>query len=295
MTEAFPADPLAAFSDRLAALTAAAAARVVAVHGRDGRARSGLLWAEGLVVTAEEALERDDELSLTLPDGRMVPATLAGRDPGTDVALLQAATGAVAPLPLAPPVALATGHVVLAVGRGEDGPGAAFGIAALVGGPWRSMRGGRLDRRIQLGLRLDPCAEGGAVLDHAGRLVGMAVPGPRRQVLAIPAETIAWSVEQLRARGRVARGYLGLAMQPVQLGEGRGLIVVGIDPRSPAGQAGVLLGDVLAAWNGAPLGSVRDMLARLDPESVGTLVTLDLVRAGLPQRVQVRIGERAAA
>jgi S1-C subfamily serine protease len=295
MTEAFSPDPLAAFSDRLAALTAEAAARVVAVHGRDGRARSGLLWAEGLVVTAEEALERDDELSLTLPDGRIVPAVLAGRDPGTDVALLKAETGGFVPLVAAPPAALATGHLVLAVGRGEYGPAAAFGLASLVGGPWRSMRGGRVDRRIQLGLRLDPSAEGGAVLDHAGRLVGMAVPGPRRRVLAIPAETIARSVEQLRTRGRVARGYLGLAMQPVQLGEGRGLIVVGVDPRSPAGLAGVLLGDVLAAWDGAPLGSVRDMLARLDPDSVGTTVTLELVRAGLPHRVQVRIGERAAA
>jgi len=133
------------------------------------------------------------------------------------------------------------------------------------------------------------------VLDHAGRLVGMAVPGPRRRALAIPAETIARAVEQLRTRGRVARGYLGLAMQPVQMGEVRGLIVVGVDPRSPAGLAGVLLGDVLAAWDGKPLGSVRDMLARLDPESVGTTVSLELIRAGLPHRVQVRIGERAAA
>ncbi|WP_165943464.1 S1C family serine protease [Roseicella aquatilis] len=295
MTDASPPDPLAAFSDRLAALAAEAAGRVVAVHGRDGRARSGLLWAEGLVVTAEEALEHDDDLTLTLPDGEVVPASLAGRDPGTDVALLKAATGAFAPLPAAPPAALRTGHVALVVGRGEFGPAAAFGLAALVGGPWRSMRGGRVDRRIQLGLRLDPMAEGGAVLDHAGRLVGMAVPGPRRRTLAIPAETIARAVEQLRTRGRVARGYLGLAMQPVQLAEARGLIVVGVDPRSPAGQAGVLLGDVLVAWDGAPLGSVREMLARLDPDSVGTTVTLELIRAGQPHRVQVRIGERAAA
>lgn len=295
MTDALPSDPLALFSDRLAALAAAAADRLVSVHGRDGRARSGLLWAEGLVVTAEEALERDDELTLTLPGGRVVPAVLAGRDPGTDVALLKAETGAVTPLPPAPPAALRAGHLVLAIGRGEDGPVVAFGIAALVGGPWRSMRGGRLDRRIQLGLKLDPAAEGGAVLDHAGRLVGMAVPGPRRRALAIPAETIARAVEQLRTRGRVARGYLGLATQPVQMGEARGLIVVGIDPRSPAGQAGVLLGDVLAAWDGLPIASVRDMLARLDPDSVGTTVTLDVIRAGQPHRVQVRIGERAAA
>ncbi|WP_165838957.1 S1C family serine protease [Roseicella frigidaeris] len=295
MTDAFAADPLAALSDRLAQLVAEGAARVVAVHGRDGRARSGLLWSDGLVVTAEEALERDDELAVTLANGRVIPASLAGRDPGTDVALLRAETGAVAPLVPAPPAALAAGHLLLALGRGEHGPTAAYGLASVVAGPWRSMRGGRLDRRIELGLKLDPVAEGGAVLDHAGRLVGMAVPGPRRRALAIPAETIARAVEQLRTRGRVARGYLGLAMQPVQLDERRGLIVVGVDPRSPAGEAGILIGDVLAAWDGDPLGSVREMLVRLDPDSVGRQVTLDLVRAGQPHRLQVRIGERAAA
>ena len=286
MTDAFSPDPLAAFSDRLATLAAEAAARVVAVHGRDGRARSGLLWAEGLVVTAEEALERDDELALTLPDGRAVPATLVGRDPGTDVALLKAETGAFVPLAPAAPAGLRPGHLVLVVGRGEHGPCVGFGPAALVGGPWRSMRGGRLDRRIQLGLRLDLMAEGGAVLDHDGRLVGMAVPGPRRRALTIPAETIARAVEQLRTRGRVARGYLGLATQPVQDGGVRGLIVVGLDPRSPAGQAGILLGDVLVGWDGAPLGSVREMLARLDPDSVGTMVKLDLISAGRPHHVR---------
>jgi S1-C subfamily serine protease len=286
---------LSTFSDRLASLGALGAARTVAVHGRDGRARSGLLWAEGLVVTAEEALERDDELALTLPDGREVAAGLAGRDPGTDVALLRAETGPLPAFELAPAEALAAGHLVLAIGRDEHGPLVAFGAATQVAGPWRSMRGGRLERRIQLGLRLDPACEGGAVLDHAGRLVGMAVPGPRRRALAIPAETIARSVEHIRRHGRVARGYLGLALQPVRAEGMRGLIVVGIDPKSPAGEAGLLLGDVLAAWDGAPLGSVREMLARLDPESIGTEVALDLIRGGEQRRVTVRIGERAAA
>ena len=261
----------------------------------DGRARSGLLWAEGLVVTAEEALERDDELSLTLPDGRVVPAILAGRDPGTDVALLKAGPAA---SPRCSSPAGGAGHRRIWCCRSAAANTAPPRPSAWR--PWSAAPGGRCAAGGWTGAsssacRLDPSAEGGAVLDHAGRLVGMAVPGPRRRVLAIPAETIARSVEQLRTRGRVARGYLGLAMQPVQLGEGRGLIVVGVDPRSPAGLAGVLLGDVLAAWDGAPLGSVRDMLARLDPDSVGTTVTLELVRAGLPHRVQVRIGERAAA
>ncbi len=295
MTEPPRIDSLAAFSEQLAALAALGATRTVAVHGRDGRARSGLLWADGLVVTAEEALERDDEITVTLPNGERVAATLAGRDPGTDIALLRAETGSVPDLATAPPAALAAGHLVLAVGRGEHGPLAGFGMAAQVGGPWRSMRGGRLERRIQLGLRLDPTAEGGTALDHAGRLLGMAVSGPRRQALVIPSETIARSVEQLGRRGRVARGYLGLALQPVRAGAVRGLIVVGIDPQSPAGLGGLLIGDVLAAWDGTPLGSVREMLARLEPESIGTQVMLDLIRGGQPMRLAVRIGERAAA
>ena len=288
-------DPLAAHSERLAALAAEAAARIVAVHGRDGRARSGLLWAEGLVITAEEALERDDELALTLPDGREVAATLAGRDPGTDVALLRAETGPVRPLPPAPPGALLPGHLALVVGRDEHGPLVGQGLVASVGGAWRSMRGGRLDRRIQLGGKLEAAQEGGAVIDHAGRLVGMAVPGPKRRTLAIPSETLARAVAQLQERGRVARGYLGLALQPVQAGPVRGLIAVGVDPRGPAGEAGLLLGDVVTAWDGEAMASVREMLARLDPDSVGSTVTLDLVRGGKGMRIAVRIAERAAA
>lgn len=291
-------DPLAALSARLAALAEAGAARTVAVHGRDGRPRSGILWAEDLVVTAEEALERDDAIVLVLPDGTKVAAELAGRDPGTDIALLRAPTGPVDPLPLAPPEAAAAGHLVLALARGEHGAFNALGTLALAGPAWRSMRGGRLERRLELGLRLAPEAEGGPVLDHAGRLLGMAVPGARRQVLAIPAATLARVVEILRTKGRIARGYLGLAMQPVGLpGKrgARGVIVVGLDPDGPGAKAGVILGDIVTGWNGTPIGSVRDLLSRLDPEMVGRDVALDLVRAGAPLRLTLRIAERAAA
>jgi S1-C subfamily serine protease len=291
-------DPLAALSARLAGLAEAGAARTVAVHGRDGRPRSGLLWAEDLVVTAEEALERDDAIVLVLPDGTRVGAELAGRDPGTDIALLRAPTGPVAPLPLAPAEAAAAGHLILALGRGEHGAFNAFGTIALAGPAWRSMRGGRLERRLELGLRLPPEAEGGPVLDHAGRLLGMAVPGVRKQVLGIPAATIARVVEVLRTKGRIARGYLGLAMQPVGLPGrrgARGVIVVGLDPDGPGAKGGVLLGDVVTGWNGAPVTSVRELLARLDPEMVGRDVALDLLRAGAPLRLTVRIAERAAA
>ena len=287
--------PLAALSAQLAGLAAAGAARAVAVHGREGRGFSGIIWQDGLVVTAAEPLERDDDISLTLPDGRQVPAVLAGRDTGTDVALLRAATGPVPEMPLAPAESLALGRLALAVGRGEEGPIAAMGIAAFVGGAWRSMRGGLLERRLVFDLRLSALAEGGLMLDEAGRFIGMAVFGPRRRPLAIPAETIARVVAVLASRGRLARGYLGLAMQPVRAGEGRGLIVLGVDPGSPAAQAGVLLGDVMLALDSQPLPSVRDMLARLEPDSVGRALALDLLRAGQPLRLHLTVGERPSA
>lgn len=291
--------PLAALSAGLAALAEAGAARTVAVHGRDGRPRSGILWAENLVVTAEEALERDDRIVLVLPDGTRVGAELAGRDPGTDIALLRAPTGPVVPLALASVEAALPGHLVLALGRGEHGAGNMLGTVAMAGPAWRSMRGGKLERQLELGLRLAPEAEGGPVLDHDGRLLGMTVAGARKgAVLAIPAATIARVVEVLRTKGRIARGYLGLAMQPVTPPGQRGaraVIVVGLDPDGPGARAGVLLGDVVTGWNGAAIGSVRELLARLDPEMVGRDVALDLLRGGAPLRVTVRIAERAAA
>ncbi len=284
--------PLAALSAHYAALAAAGTARAVAVHGREGKPFSGILWQEGLVVTAAEVLERDEDITLALPDGRRVPATLAGRDAGTDIALLRAETGPVPPLPLAPPESLALGSLALALGRGEEGPLAAMGICAFAGGAWRSMRGGMLDRRLVFDLRLSPLAEGGPLLDAEARLIGMTVFGPRRRPLAIPAETIARVVALLQARGRVSRGYLGLAMQPVRAGALRGLMVLGVDPGSPAALGGVLLGDVLTALDGTPLTSVREMLGRLEPDSVGRVLSLALVRAGQPMALGVTVGER---
>ena len=305
MTDHAAADPFAALSDRIVALAEATGPRLVAVHGSDRRPSfSGILWSTGLVVTAAEALERDDDLAVTFADGRHLPATLAGRDAATDIALLRvegAGEGLDAPTPGAEET-LRLGQLLLALGRGEEGPIAALGIAAVVGGPWQSLRGGRIDRRIRLDLTLRREAEGGAVVDGAGRMLGMAVLGARRRgALVIPTATIARAVAAYAARGRMARGYLGLAMQPLRVGRGcgagHGLIVVGLDPGGPAERAGMVLGDVIVAWDGAPLtgGGVREVLARLDPDSVGRRVTLDLLRGGAPARVEVTIGERPSA
>src|SRR5579862_9410055 len=179
-------DPLLAFSDQTAELVARTAKSVVAVHGT-GRPRSGILWRPGVVVTAEESLEGDDNITVTLPGGRQVAATIAGRDPTTDVAALRIEASGLEPVPTAEASELRAGQLILAVGNYEGAAVAGLGIVAFVGGPWQSIRGGAIDSFLRLDLGLSPSAEGGAVVDPSGSVVGMAVFGPRRRVLAIPA------------------------------------------------------------------------------------------------------------
>jgi S1-C subfamily serine protease len=280
------ANPLAALSDALAAAVAAAAGRVARVD-EGGRQLSGLLWSEGLIVTAEECLA-GEEATATLPDGRSVPAELAGRDPSTDVALLRADTGPVSAWPeAASPTA---GALALAVGRGA-GPLAAFGIVAEAGPAWTSSAGGRIDARVRLGFALPHRIEGGAAVDAEGRLLGLAVADPRRRALVIPTATVARAVAALEAHGYVGRGYLGLGLQPLRRGAD-GLIVVEVTEGGPAAAAGFLVGDVVTTWDGAPVGSMRALAGRLGPDAVGQAARLGVTRAGGPLEIAVTIGER---
>jgi S1-C subfamily serine protease len=305
MSTSASTDPLAALSNQLAATVAQAAPHIVAIDGRRRLTASGFVWRPGVVVTADEALEADEDIAVLLPDGRRIAATLAGRDPSTDIAVLRIDDGGIPALPLGSNDNLLAGHLTVAVGRRAEGPVAAFGVVAVAGGPWRSMRGGQLDRFIRLDLRLDPRAEGGPVLDTQGKAIGMAVLGPRRSVLAIPAATIDRVADQLLTKGRIARGYLGLGLRPVRLEEGlvkalaltqpRAAIVISVDPKGPAQQAGVLLGDVVTSWNGEPVHGVRDIFRRLGSETVGQKAELALIRAGKAATATVTIAERPPA
>ncbi len=292
MTDA-AADPLALLSDRLAALVEGAARSVVAVHAGRRWSISGIHWRPGIVVTAEEALERDEDIALILPDGRRVAATLAGRDPSTDVAVLRFPPDGLPVAQAGDAATLRPGHIVLAVGRHEGGPIANQGIAAFVGAPWQSQRGGMIDQLLRLDLALSPAVEGGALVDTAGRVLGMAVLGPRRRALAIPASTIDRAVDQLLAKGHVARGYLGAGLQRVRLGgDERGVLVVAVDPDGPAAKAGLLIGDIITAWNGAKVTRVREIMRLLGTDSPGTTAQLALLRAGNPLTLGVTLGER---
>jgi S1-C subfamily serine protease len=295
MSSAMPDQILQHLSDGLAARVAAAAPGLVAI--RSGRtAASGFLWRPGFAVTAAEALPEGGEITVTRADGTRLAATEAGRDPSTDVALLRLEAEAPGALPLqaAPPPA---GSLVQLVGLAEGGPIAALGSVAHLGPAWRSQRGGEIDARIELDAAMRGAAEGGLVLDAAGRAFGMAVFGPRRRVLVIPAPTIERVAEVLARSGRIARGYLGLKLQPVALdgAEGMGVMVMGVDPAGPGAAAGVAQGDVILAWDGAPIEGMRALLRALGPASVGTRVALALRRAGAPLELSLTVAERPAA
>ncbi|MCX7644854.1 MAG: S1C family serine protease [Rhodobacteraceae bacterium] len=280
---------LAALSDQISGLAAAAAPAVVTLRaGHEERA--GFVWAEGLVVAAEETLPETGTFEMRLHDGRVLPAVLAGRDPTTDVALLRA-EGTPAPTQAAA-AAPRPGALTLVLGAGGI---AALGMVALAAGPWRSMRGGEIDARIELDLRLHPGLEGGLALapDGSGTW-GMVVAGPRRTALVIPHSTISRVAAALRDHGRIARGYLGLGLQPVEVeGEGRpGAIVVTVDPGGPAARAGLRQGDVVVALGDTPVTSTRQLLRALGPGSVGQRLEIDVRRAGEVRRMSVTIAER---
>jgi S1-C subfamily serine protease len=291
------ANPLAALSDHTAQLVERVAQSIVAVHG-GGRA-SGIHWRSGVIVTAEENLERDEDIKVTLAGGREVAATLAGRDPSTDVAVLRFQPDGLLAAEVAT-AALRPGHLALAVGSHDGAAIASLGIVGYVGAAWQSWRGGTIDSLLRLDLSLSPFAEGGALVDVSGRVLGMTVFGPRRRVLAIPSSTIDRAVDQLLSKGHIARGYLGAGLQNVRLGRGskdasdvkRGILVVSIDPEGAAARAGLVVGDIITAWNGKPVLQVREVMRLLGPDSVGTGVELQLLRAGAPANLKVTIGER---
>jgi S1-C subfamily serine protease len=294
MSEHAPFAPLQSLSAALVALVAETGHSVVSVNSHRSRS-SGFVWRPGLIVTADEALAEEGEVKVGLPGSDSVSATVAGRDPTTDIALLRIDRSDLTPASLHT-TELAAGALVGVVGADGDGPTAALGVVSLAGGPWRSMRGGEIDARLELAIPLERRAEGGLALNAGGRAFGMAVFGPRRRVLVIPAATIERVAARLESHGRIARGYLGLGLQPVAVeGGATGAMVMSVDPKGPGAVAGVYQGDVIVAWGSEPIGHLHSVLRALGPDSVGRTVTLGLRRAGEVRQVSLTVGERPAA
>ena len=251
---------------------------------------------------SDHTLERDDDLSVTLPDGREVAASIAGRDPASDLAVLRCATTA---WPSAPRAAEPrVGHLVLAVGRGAWGVSASLGIVSALGGAWRGPRhgGAPLERVIHADLTLYPGFSGGPLLDTDGALLGVncgGFSGRGGRGYAIPHALADSVARQLLTHGRLKRAYLGLSSQPVTLpaasaaalGQASGLLIVGVVPGSPAEQDGVLVGDILVAIDGQPTLDTDDLRNTLTSERVNQRVALRVLRAGAPREIITTIQE----
>jgi len=261
---------------------------IQSVHARS----TGFSWRPGLIVGAENALPEDGKHSIVAHDGASVPAQVVGRDPSTDVALLKIER---TDLPK-PPSAAATpaaGALAVVAGAQEGAANAAMGVVSFIGPHWRSLRGGLIDARIELDAALARSSEGGLALDASGQVIGMAVFGPRRRTLIIPMTTIDRVADVLATKGRIARGYLGLGLQPIKLdGGGAGAMAISVDPKGPGAAAGVRQGDIIVAWNGEPIRGVHQLVRALGPESVGASVRLTLRRGGEPIETVLTIGER---
>jgi S1-C subfamily serine protease len=296
---------LAILSDQLADAAAAAAQSIVAVHARPRLASTGIHWQDGVVVTTDATVRRESDISVTLPDGRKLPATLAGRDRRTDLAVLRVDPGSLPAARLGDPESLRPGHLVLALARlGPGGHRVSFGAVSAVGERWRSWKGGEIDRLLQSNLTLYPGFGGGPLVDATGQIHGINSGGLSRAfATTIPVETVNRTVRQLLERGYVARGWLGAAMQPVRfnpeaqrrlgLESDSGLVILSVEGDGPAASAGLLVGDVMVRLGGRPVRAVEDLAEALwANDAVGRRLDLDLVRGGELIKVSVLIGER---
>jgi len=296
--------PLVTFSNELAALAARVSPAVVSVHGRRHTPSSGVLWRKEIIVTAEHSLRRDDEIPVTLGDGKQATASLIGRDRGTDIAALRlegltqppAEFGAEEPRP---------GEITLVIGRSPNsGPNVSMGIISAVSGPWRTWRGGELDRYIRLDATVFPGSSGGAVVDHRGKVIGIATSALSRIAgLAIPAKSVNRVVDLLLNKGSVPQAYLGVALQPVPMPESfqkkfaltgdRGIMVLNIESGGPADKGGILVGDIVLDIEGKAVRTIEDLQSVLSSERIGKATGIRVIRGGELKDLTPVVGERA--
>ena len=315
-SEATPPDPpsdvlspLAAWSDAVAAIVQRAGASVVAVQTGRHDVAAGVLWRSGCLVTVAHPLRRMQGIPVLLPDGRRVSADLAGHDGATDLAVLRLADPAAGlqPIVIGDAGGVQTGHWVVAVARSLDGDlSASQGIVGRAGGAWRTWRGGRLDRLIRLDGGLYGGFSGAPVLDARGHAIGIATSALSRSAgIVIPGSTVQRVADELLAKGRVARGYLGVGTQTValpghvaqaqRLEDPQGLLITSVAEDSPAAQAGMLIGDVLLELAGQRTRDIDDLQSALYGDRVGQRIPAVVLRGGKRQELTVTVGERPRA
>jgi S1-C subfamily serine protease len=274
---------------------------IVTVHGGGRSTSSGVVWRPGVVVTVRHGLRRSDSLHVA-HRGEPSPATLAGADAGTDLAVLRIDPGATKPATSGQSVRV--GEFVLAVGRSSLGDiSASAGIVARLGSAWRTWRGGQVDRLIRPDVQLYVGQSGSALVNEARQVLGINSSAlARNAVITVPAATIDRVVDAILERGHVPRPFLGTAMQAVPVpeaqralfGEGvdEALLVLHVEPKAPAASAGILVGDLMLSVDGHPVHHVHDVQHRLSSLKVGDPVAIAVIRGGVRMELTVILADR---
>lgn len=296
-------NPLMAVSDALAAAAERGGMSTVMVNARRRMPATGIVYAANLILTADHVIEREDDLQLTLPDGNNTAASIVGRDPGSDLAVLRVAVELQPAEPA--PAAARVGQLVLALGRPSiDGIQASLGVVSAIGGPVRTGRGGLIEQYLRTDTTPFPGFSGGPLVDAAGRVLGLNTSGLAHGGMAVTIPTgLAWQAAEALARfGHVRRGYLGVRSQPAPITtvqrqaldreQETGLLLIGIESDGPAERAGLLVGDILIGVNGQTVTDPDELLSLLSGELIGKSAAVEVLRGGQPTSVQVTIGER---
>jgi serine protease Do len=291
-------------SNELAGIVQRLSPFVVSVRARRHYPSSGFLWSPGVIVTADHTIQRDEDIAVTLADGKTIGATLAGRDAGSDLAVLRAEVPAPAGAGPGWTDAARAGELALVLGRSPDsGANASLGIISAASGPWRTWRGGKLEAYIRLDAKLFPQSSGGAVVNARGEVVGIATSALSRLAgLAVPVSTVQRVTEKLLEKGFMPRGYLGIGVQPVSIptevqknlsiSNESGLIVLAVESDSPADKAGLLIGDIVTGLGDVSVEQIDDLQSYSDSGVIGKAVKIKFIRGGVARETTLTVGER---
>ena len=301
------ASSLTSFSDAIAELVAQVSPSVGAIQGRRSFYSAGVVWKQGVIVTAAHTIRRDEDIGVTLHDGAQTKAKLVGKDPGSDLAVLSYDHATAIPAQNVGSDKIRIGDVAVIVGRSPNsGPNASFGIVSAVSGPWRTWRGGQLDQYLRLDATLFSGSSGGAVVDQNGRIIGIATNALSRVAgLAVPASTVQRVVDFVLQKGSVPTAYLGVGLHPVPIPEAlqqklsvknrEGLMILAVDNGGPAETAGILIGDIVVNVEGVTTDDLEAVQANLGPDRIGKNLRVQLIRGGELKSVTVVPGERSSA
>jgi S1-C subfamily serine protease len=296
------ANVLQSLSDDMVAAVETAGQSIVRVDGRRRMSASGIVWsADGVIVTAHHVVTRDDDLKIGLPNGDETTATVAGRDPSSDLVVLRAQANGLSVPKWVESDALRVGQLVLALGRPGRTVQATLGVVSAVGGSWRTGAGGQIDRYLQTDVVMYPGFSGGPLVGASGAVLGLNTSALLQGVsVSIPTGTLKSVVATLLEHGHVRRGYLGVGAQPVrlpdplaqELDQETGLLLVSVEADSPAAKSGLVMGDTIVTFDGEAVRHMDDLQALLSGDRVGKAFPVRIVRGGELREIKVTVGAR---